>query len=112
MIYHKFRIIKWNFHNLPQAYVSLKHEDDKIITFERAGLLFVFNFHPTKSFTDYKVGLNLSGSLKIVLNSDNPEYGGHNRIDTNTPYSTNNGEWSGRQNHINVSKHLNMYQQV
>lgn len=29
-------------------YVSLKHEDDKIIVFEKGDLLFVFNFHPFK----------------------------------------------------------------
>jgi hypothetical protein len=27
----------------PQGYVSLKHEVDKVIVFERAGLLFIFN---------------------------------------------------------------------
>jgi 1,4-alpha-glucan branching enzyme len=37
------------------GYVSCKHEDDKTVAFERAGVLFVFNFHPTKSFTDYRV---------------------------------------------------------
>jgi len=45
----------------PQAYVSRKHEDDKLIAFERAGLLFVFNFHATKSFTDYPIGTNIPG---------------------------------------------------
>lgn len=83
--------------------MSLKHEVDKIIAFERAGLLFVFNFHPTKSFTDYKLGLDLSGSLKIVLNSDNAEYGGFSRIDNNIAYSTLKGDWNNRQNHIFVS---------
>jgi 1,4-alpha-glucan branching enzyme len=29
-------------------YVSLKHEEDKIIVFEKGDLLFVFNFHPYK----------------------------------------------------------------
>lgn len=86
-----------------QGYVSLKHEDDKIIAFERADLLFVYNFHPTKSFTDYKLGLNLSGSLKIVLNSDNAEFGGHGRIDNDITYPTVNGDWNGRQNYIYVS---------
>lgn len=38
------------------AYVSRKHEGDKIIAFERGGLLFVFNFHPDRSFTDYRIG--------------------------------------------------------
>lgn len=51
------------------------------------------------------MGLNLSGPLKIVLNSDDSEYGGFNRIDaTNVTYSTFTGEWNGRLNHINVSK--------
>ena len=36
-------------------FVSWKHEDDKVIVFERAGLVFVFNFHTHKSFSDYKV---------------------------------------------------------
>lgn len=89
--------------------MSLKHEDDKIIAFERAGLLFVFNFHPSKSFTDYKIGINLSGSLKIVLNSDNAEFGGHNRIDNNITYPTCKGDWNGRQNHIYVSYNLTEY---
>lgn len=38
------------------GYVSCKHEDDKVIAFERAGLVFVFNFHNSKSFTDYRIG--------------------------------------------------------
>jgi 1,4-alpha-glucan branching enzyme len=38
------------------GYVSWKHEDDKVIAFERRGVLFVFNFHNGKSFTDYKIG--------------------------------------------------------
>jgi 1,4-alpha-glucan branching enzyme len=44
-----------------QAFVSWKHEGDKVIAFERAGLVFVFNFHPTKSFTDYKIGVQTAG---------------------------------------------------
>ncbi|VDP95804.1 unnamed protein product [Trichobilharzia regenti] len=45
----------------PQAYVSRKNEGDKVIAFERAGVLFVFNFHPTQSFTDYKIGVETPG---------------------------------------------------
>ena len=37
------------------GFVSWKHEADKVIVFERARVLFVFNFHPSNSFTDYKV---------------------------------------------------------
>ena len=37
------------------GYVSWKHEEDKVIAFERAGCVFVVNFHHHKSFADYKV---------------------------------------------------------
>ena len=46
---------KWGWLSSDPGYVSRKHEDDKIIAFERGGHLFVFNFHTSKSFTDYKV---------------------------------------------------------
>lgn len=41
-----------------QAYVSWKHQGDKVIVFERGPLIFIFNFHHEKSFADYKVGVN------------------------------------------------------
>lgn len=44
-----------------QAYVSCHHEDDKMIVFERGSLLWVFNFHSTKSFADYRVGASIAG---------------------------------------------------
>lgn len=49
-----------------KAYVSRKHEDDKVIAFERAGLVFVFNFHVSKSFTDYKIGVHTPGKYPLA----------------------------------------------
>ncbi len=47
---------KYGWLSADPAYVSWKHEDDKVIAFERgAGVLFVFNFNTSKSFTNYKV---------------------------------------------------------
>ncbi len=34
--------------NNQYQYITLAHESDKVIVFERADLLFIFNFHPTK----------------------------------------------------------------
>uniref|UniRef100_A0A9R8N3I1 1,4-alpha-glucan-branching enzyme n=1 Tax=Equus caballus TaxID=9796 RepID=A0A9R8N3I1_HORSE len=70
----------------PQAFVSEKHEGNKVIAFERAALLFIFNFHPSKSYTNYRVGTTLPGKFKIVLDSDAAEYGGHQRLDHNTDF--------------------------
>ncbi len=36
-----------------------------MIVCERGDLLFVFNFHPTSSYTDYRVGCNASGPYKV-----------------------------------------------
>lgn len=88
------------------AYVSWKHEDDKIIAFERAGLVFVFNFHPTKSFTDYPVGLDGDGKYQIVLSSDSAEFGGFNRVDVSVPHFTRGHGFAGRRNSIQVCRLL------
>jgi len=37
-----------------------------VIVFERAGVLFVFNFHVEKSYTDYKVGVNVPGKYPLI----------------------------------------------
>ncbi|AET37581.1 1,4-alpha-glucan branching enzyme Ecym_1347 [Eremothecium cymbalariae DBVPG len=94
---------KYKWLNTAQAYVSLKHEVDKVIAFERNGLLFIFNFHPTQSFSDYRVGVDQPGKYRIVLNSDREEFGGYNRIDEATSeFHTTNLEWNNRKNFIQV----------
>ncbi|KAK9481155.1 glycoside hydrolase superfamily [Lipomyces japonicus] len=84
------------------AYVSLKHEDDKVIVFERAGLLFVFNFHPTQSFADYRVGVQEAGQYQIVLDSDGEQFGGHARIDHGSRFFTTPLIWNGKDNFLQV----------
>lgn len=93
--------------NSPQAYVSLKHEGDKVCVFERNGLLFIFNFNPTQSFPDYKVGVETPGEYQIVLNSDIEEFGGFNRINDETEtgkltFHTNPERWNDRSNALFV----------
>ncbi len=38
---------RFNVLNSLHQYITLAHEGDKVIAFERGPLLFVFNFHPT-----------------------------------------------------------------
>ncbi|KAL9055759.1 MAG: hypothetical protein Q9206_003020 [Seirophora lacunosa] len=70
---------KYGWLRAPQAHISLKNESDKVIAFERAGLLWVFNFHPTQSFADYRVGVEQSGTYQIVLDTDDTTFGGFGR---------------------------------
>lgn len=94
---------KYKWLSAPQAYVSLKNEGDKVIVFERAGLLFVFNFHPTNSFTDYRVGVDVPGTYKIVLDTDSEEFGGFARVDhEKTRCLTTPFEWNNRKNYLQL----------
>ncbi len=56
-------------------------QNDLIIAFERQGLLFVFNFHPQYSYTDYGLAVD-AGKYKTLLCTDQPEFGGFGRFDT------------------------------
>lgn len=87
----------------PQGYVSLKHEEDKMIVFERGGVLFVFNFHGVKSYVDYRVGVDVAGEYGVVLNSDEKErFGGFDNVKSECVYFTTVGEWHGRKNWLQV----------
>lgn len=88
---------KYHFLDAPQAHISRKHEGDKLIAYERAGILFVFNFHHSKSFEGYRIGIEQAGSYQIVLSSDDKEYGGHGNVDTSTIHSTQEVNYDGRQ---------------
>ncbi|KAL6236661.1 1,4-alpha-glucan-branching enzyme [Aspergillus navahoensis] len=93
---------KYGWLHAPQAYISLKHEGDKVLVFERGGLLWIFNFHPTESFTDYRVGVEQAGTYRIVLDTDDQAFGGLGRIDKETRFFTTDMEWNGRRNYLQV----------
>lgn len=82
--------------------MSTKHEEDKVIVYDRAGLIFVFNFHPTKSYTDYRVGAPAGGKYRIVLDTDDKQFGGHGRLDHSTEFFTVNDGFAGRPDSIMV----------
>jgi 1,4-alpha-glucan branching enzyme len=77
---------------------------DKVVAFMRGELLFVFNFHPSVSFTDY--GIPVKGKFRIVLDTDDPLFGGFNRIDSNTIYLSIR---KGERNIINAPLYLYLY---
>jgi 1,4-alpha-glucan branching enzyme len=61
------------------------HEPDQVLAFFRDDLLFVFNFHPTNSYTDYGIPVEPS-KFKLVLDSDQSEFGGFGRINAQLTY--------------------------
>ncbi|XP_017346410.1 1,4-alpha-glucan-branching enzyme isoform X1 [Ictalurus punctatus] len=86
----------------PPAHVSTKHEGDKVIVFERSNVIFIFNFHPTNSYSDYRVGAGAPGKYKIKLDSDEVQYGGHGRLDHNTEFFTEPVSYNERPNSMQV----------
>ncbi len=65
------------------------HNDgDQILAFSRGELIFVFNFSPTRSYSDYGF-LVPEGSYNVVLNTDAKEYGGFGFADDTVEHFTN-----------------------
>ncbi|HQF76169.1 MAG TPA: alpha amylase C-terminal domain-containing protein [Syntrophales bacterium] len=56
-----------------------EHNEYKVLAFERAGHLLVFNFHPSRSYDGYRVDA-APGKYRLVLDSDGEVYGGHGRL--------------------------------
>jgi 1,4-alpha-glucan branching enzyme len=64
-----------------------ENEPDKVLAYHRGLYLFVFNFNPHQSFTDYGIPLG-KGKYKIVLSTDSGRFGGYDRIDEDLAYYT------------------------
>ncbi len=62
-------------------------DDDQILAFMRGEYVFVFNFNPFKSFSDYGI-LAPAGSYTTVLSSDNPAFGGFGNVDETVTHFT------------------------
>jgi len=67
-------------------------ETNKCLIFERAGLIFLFNFHPKGSIPGYEFVVPQAGKYKIILNTDNANFGGQGRINDEMIYSTSFNE--------------------
>ena len=69
--------------------VEIWHNDgDQVLAFMRGDLIFVFNFNPTRSFTDYGF-LVPTGSYEVVLNTDSTDFGGNGLADDTMAHLTN-----------------------
>ncbi len=64
------------------------HDGDKIIAYAKGKNIFVFNFHPEKSFEGYFIPVIEDGEYQVSLSTDNGVYGGFDRVDTLYKYQT------------------------
>ena len=76
-----------NFIKMPVQ--EIWHNDgDQVLAFMRGDLVFVFNFSPTHSYTDYGF-LVPEGAYNVVLNSDAKAFGGYGFADDDVTHLTN-----------------------
>lgn len=63
-------------------------ECNKTLIFERAGLVFVFNWHHSQSIAGYHFTVPEHGTYRIIFNSDDIRYGGFDRVNSRMSYRT------------------------
>ena len=84
-------------HLLETSDPQLLHENSskKIIAFKRADLIFVFNFNPNLSFTDYRFEAP-PGKYNMILDCDAKKYGGYDRLNPQQTHFTIVNNTAGR----------------
>ena len=92
--YDMIRVCREN-HILKQSYgdLMLDRGDDKILAVYRGGLMFVFNFHPTRSAVNVRVPVNRDGNYTVEFSTDDWRYGGYGQI-YHMSYPTKNEDGS------------------
>ena len=63
------------------ADLRLLKEPEKTIVFYRKGLLFAFNFHPSRSLTNVLVPVPNNADYTVKISSDDEKYGGQNLVE-------------------------------
>ncbi|MDR2470149.1 MAG: alpha amylase C-terminal domain-containing protein, partial [Tannerella sp.] len=75
-----------DFHSLPLQKVW-DSDGDQILAYRRGDRLFVFNFHPQRSYTGYGF-LMPPGTYKVILNTDDPRFGGYGLTNDSVEHAT------------------------
>lgn len=75
-----------NFEKTPVVKLWDKDED-QILAFMRQDLVFIFNFSPNRSYTDYGI-IAPEGKYMMVLNTDDSAFGGNNLVDAAVEHLT------------------------
>lgn len=63
------------------AYQLAMNVDDKIMVFNHNDIVFVFNWHPSRSISDYVIPVPEVGKYRIILSTDEERFGGQGRYD-------------------------------
>ncbi len=84
----------WDLHNL------WMDEESELMAYRKGGLIFLFNFNPSRSFGQYGVPVDAPGKYKVVFHSDEERFGGQNRISKDYVYNSTNLPDKGNSNGV------------
>ena len=63
-------------------------EKENLLAYKKGDLIFLFNFNPIKSFSNFALPVQEPGEYQVVFNSDEINFGGYGRIAKNYIYQT------------------------
>lgn len=61
-------------------FVRTKHNEDKVLVFEKDNILFVFNWHSTHSYESYPIYSRHCTRANVLWSTDDFQFGGHGRV--------------------------------
>ena len=70
-------------------YLTIR-QDDHVVSFMRGDLLFIINFSPSQTQTDYVLPA-VGGTYRVAHSSDDQHFGGHGRVQQDQRYFTTPG---------------------
>lgn len=66
--------------------------DRKVIAYRNKDIVYIFNFHPQNSYDSFQVPIHDKGKFKVILDTDDEEFGGFGRISKDVIYESKNLE--------------------
>ena len=66
--------------------------DRKVIAYRNGDIVYIFNFHPQNSYDSFQVPIHDKGKFKVILDTDDEEFGGLGRISKDFIYESKNLE--------------------
>ncbi|MGN6627606.1 MAG: alpha amylase C-terminal domain-containing protein [Tepidisphaeraceae bacterium] len=93
----EFDLLNDNF--IEQLWVG---EGEKQLVYRRGPLVFVFNFHPTQSYADWRIPVPDPVDYRVVLNSDAKRFEGPGLCVENQVYAVQKMSFSGREQSLQV----------
>ncbi len=77
-------------------------ESQKVLVYHRGPLVFIFNFHPSNSYTDYRCGVPEAFNYRMVLSTDDVQYGGYGNTSSGQLYPYQDKSFHGREQSLQV----------